>query len=144
MLFRSVLQTISKLRKQGFAFTLDWLGEAVVSEPEANAYKNSYLELLSGLSETVNGWSEDHQIDWDDRGPIPRMNVSLKLSALNSQFRPVDASGTAETVKNRLRPILRRAQKQMAHVQIDMEQYAYKNLTLAIVQDVLKIGRAHV
>lgn len=132
-----VLQTISKLRKQGFAFTLDWLGEAVVSEPEANAYKNSYLELLSGLSETVNGWSEDQLIDWDDRGPIPRMNVSLKLSALNSQFRPIDAVGSAETVKNRLRPILRRAQKQMAHVQIDMEQYSYKDLTLAIVQDVL-------
>ena len=132
-----VLRTILKLRKQGFAFTLDWLGEAVLTEPEANAYKNNYLELLSEISETVNGWTEDTQIDCDDRGPIARVNVSLKLSALNSQFRPIDPVGSSETVKNRLRPILRRAQKQMAHVHIDMEQYAFKNQTLAIFKDVL-------
>lgn len=132
-----VLQAVGKLRQQGFAFTLDWLGEAVVSEPEANAYKNSYLELLSNVSETVNGWSEDTQIDWNDNGPIPRMNMSLKLSALNSQFRAIAPKASGEIVKTRLRPILRRAQKQLAHVQIDMEQYAYKDLTLAIVKEVL-------
>ncbi len=132
-----VLKAVSDLRKQGFAFTLDWLGEAVVSEPEANAYKNAYLELLSNVSEPVNGWSEDRRIDCDDNGPIPRMNVSLKLSALNSQFRPVAHRAAGDVVKTRLRPILRRAQKQGAHIQIDMEQYFFKDLTLSIVKEVL-------
>ncbi len=132
-----VLASVTKLRKQGFAFSLDLLGEAVVSEPEANLYRNSYCELLDNLASSVNGWSEDTQIDHDDRGPIPRLNVSVKLSALYSQFSPVDPIGTAEVVKKRLRTILRRARKNMAYVHVDMEQYAYKDLTLQIFKDVL-------
>ncbi|MDG2359631.1 MAG: L-glutamate gamma-semialdehyde dehydrogenase [Planctomycetaceae bacterium] len=132
-----VLASVTKLRKQGFAFSLDLLGEAVVSEPEANRYRNSYSELIDSLANDVNGWSEDTQIDHDDRGPIPRLNVSVKLSALYSQFSPVDPIGTAEVVKKRLRTILRRARRNMAYVHVDMEQYAYKDLTLHIFKDIL-------
>ena len=132
-----VLDSVTKLRKRGFAFSLDLLGEAVVSEPEANRYRNSYSDLLDNLADDVNGWSEDTQIDHDDRGPIPRLNVSVKLSALYSQFNPVDPIGTAEVVKKRLRTILRRARKNMAYVHVDMEQYAYKDLTLHIFKDIL-------
>jgi len=132
-----VLQSVTKLRKQGFAFTLDLLGEAVVSEPEAIRYKNSYMDLLSELDAPVNGWSEEPLMDHDHRGPIPRLNVSLKLSALYSQFKPIDPLGTAEAVKKRLRPIFRRAQRTQAYVHIDMEQYAYKDLTLHIFQEIL-------
>lgn len=132
-----VLQSITKLRKQGFAFTLDLLGEAVISEPEAIGYKNSYLDLLSEIGPTVNGWSEDPVMDHDENGPIPRVNVSLKMSALFSQFRPIDPVGTAEAVKKRLRPILRRARRNSAYVHIDMEQYSYKDLTLHIFKDIL-------
>ena len=131
-----VLASVTRLRKQGFAFSLDLLGEAVVSEPEANRYRNSYSELLDSLANEVNGWSEDTQIDHDDRGPIPRLNVSVKLSALYSQFSPVDPVGTTEVVKKRLRTILRRARKNMAYVHVDMEQYAYKDLTLHIFKDI--------
>ena len=132
-----VLQSVTKLRKQGFAFTLDLLGESVVSEPEAIRYKNSYMDLLSELDEPVNGWSEEPLIDHDHRGPIPRLNVSLKLSAVYSQFKPIDPLGTAEAVKKRLRSILRRAQRSQAYVHIDMEQFAYKELTLHIFQEIL-------
>lgn len=132
-----VLASVTRLRKQGFAFSLDLLGEAVVSEPEANRYRNSYSELLDSLANEVNGWSEDTQIDHDDRGPIPRLNVSVKLSALYSQFSPVDPVGTTEVVKKRLRTILRRARKNMAYVHVDMEQYAYKDLTLHIFRTIL-------
>ena len=132
-----VLDSVTKLRKRGFSFSLDLLGEAVVSEPEANRYRNSYCELLDNLADDINGWSEDTQIDHDDRGPIPRLNVSVKLSALYSQFSPVDPIGTADVVKKRLRAILRRARKNMAYVHVDMEQYAYKDLTLLIFKDIL-------
>ncbi len=61
----------------------------------------------------------------------------MKLSALYSQFSPVDPMGTAEIVKKRLRTILRRARKNMAYVHVDMEQYAYKDLTLHIFKEIL-------
>jgi len=132
-----VLSTVGKLRRQGFAFTLDLLGEAVISEEEAENYQRAYLELIEGMAPVVNGWPENAKLDHDGFGPIPRTNVSLKLSALYSQFKPIDPVGTAEGVKERLRPILRAAQAQHAYVHIDMEHYAYKDLTLEIFKQVL-------
>lgn len=132
-----VLQTVGKLRKQGFAFTLDLLGEAIISEGEADAYQQAYLKLMTGLSPVVNDWPENFQIDCDHAGPIPRVNLSLKLSALYSQFNPIDPVGTGAAVKERLRPLLRAARESEAYVHIDMEHYAFKDLTLAIFKDVL-------
>jgi len=132
-----VLESVTTLREQGFAFTLDLLGEAVISDGEAETYQRQYLELLTGLADTVNGWPEHSQTDCDHQGPIPRLNVSVKLSALVSNFRPIDPVGTANAVKERLRPILRTARECQAYVHVDMEQYAYKDLTLDIFQQVL-------
>jgi RHH-type proline utilization regulon transcriptional repressor/proline dehydrogenase/delta 1-pyrroline-5-carboxylate dehydrogenase len=132
-----VLQSVTRLRKQGLAFTLDLLGEAVVSEPEADAYQKSYLDLIGGLAPLVNGWSEVPQLDRDEAGIIPRCNVSIKLSALYSRFKPIDPAGSAEGVKNRLRPVLRLAREQDAYVHVDMENYSYKDLTLEIFEQVM-------
>ena len=131
-----VLQSVARLRKQGLAFTLDLLGEAVVSEAEAEAYQQQYLDLITGLAPLVNDWPENTTLDRDEIGWIPRCNVSLKLSALDSQFKPIDPEGTAERVKARLRPILRAAREHDAFVNIDMEHYAYKDLTLRIFKEI--------
>src|SRR5258708_1985821 len=66
-----VLQTVGRLRKRGFAFTLDLLGEAIISEDEADAYQQAYLKLMSGLTVTVNEWPEHFQIHCEHAGPNP-------------------------------------------------------------------------
>ncbi len=132
-----VTATVMRLRKQGFGFTLDLLGEATISAAESDAYQQQYLNLIAGLAAQANAWPENCQIDSDDRGPIPRVNVSLKLSALCSHFRPIDPVGTTEEVLSRLRPILRAAREHGAYVHVDMEQFAFKDLTLDIFESVL-------
>jgi RHH-type proline utilization regulon transcriptional repressor/proline dehydrogenase/delta 1-pyrroline-5-carboxylate dehydrogenase len=132
-----VLQTVGRLRKQGVAFTLDLLGEAIISEDEADAYQLSYLRLMAGLTAVVNEWPENFQIDCDHLAQIPRVNLSLKLSALYSQFNPIDPRGTGEGVKSRLRPLLTAARECGAYLHVDMEHYAFKDLTLEIFKDVL-------
>ena len=132
-----VLAGVTALRKHGFAFTLDLLGEAIISEPEAQSYQQSYLDLIDGLAPVINQWPEHHRLDYDHNGHIPRVNVSIKLSALVSHFRPADAVGTADAVKARLRPLLRKAREHHAYVHVDMEQYSYKDLTLEIFKQVL-------
>jgi RHH-type transcriptional regulator, proline utilization regulon repressor / proline dehydrogenase / delta 1-pyrroline-5-carboxylate dehydrogenase len=132
-----VLAAITSLRKRGFAFTLDLLGEAVISEAEAESYQRSYLDLIDGLAPVVNEWPEHHRLDCDHDGPLPRVNVSIKLSALVSHFRPADMLGTAEAVKERLRPLLRKARENQAYVHVDMEQFSYKDLTLEIFKQTL-------
>ena len=132
-----VLQSVRKVRKAGYAFTLDLLGEAVISEQEADRYQQAYLDLIAGMAAQVNEWPEDQLLDWDHERAIPRVNVSLKLSALDSQFSPLDATGTAHRVSARLRPILRLAREQHAYVHVDMEQNDYRLLTLQIFQQVM-------
>lgn len=132
-----VLQSVRRLRRQGFGFTLDLLGEAVISEAEADRYQQACLNLLQNLSQQVNEWPEDALLDSDHQRAIPRVNLSIKLSALDSQFAPVDARGTRDRVLSRLRPVLRTARELQACVHIDMEQHDYRALTLEIFQTVL-------
>jgi RHH-type proline utilization regulon transcriptional repressor/proline dehydrogenase/delta 1-pyrroline-5-carboxylate dehydrogenase len=132
------LRAIAALRRRRLAFTVDLLGEATITEAEAERYQGEYLTLIDGLSREVNAWPAVARIDEDHHGPLPRVNVSVKLSSLYSQFDPIDAEGTSAAVRARLRPILRAAQRQHAFVNVDMEQYAYKDLTLRIFRNVLE------
>jgi RHH-type proline utilization regulon transcriptional repressor/proline dehydrogenase/delta 1-pyrroline-5-carboxylate dehydrogenase len=131
------LTAVSALRGRSLAFTVDLLGEATVTEAEAEKAQNEYLELITGLSQSVNAEREIAPIDCDDQGPLPRVNVSVKLSALYSQFDPIDPDGTSRAVRARLRPILRAARENQAFVNFDMEQYSFKDATLQIFEEVL-------
>jgi RHH-type proline utilization regulon transcriptional repressor/proline dehydrogenase/delta 1-pyrroline-5-carboxylate dehydrogenase len=132
------LRTVARLRRQQLAFTVDLLGEATISEAEAARCQEAYLHLVEGLSRVVNAWPAIPLIDRDQHGPLPRVNVSIKLSALYSQFDPIDPVGTSAIVRDRLRPILQAARRHGAFVNIDMEQHAFKDLTLRIFKEILE------
>ena len=132
-----VLAAAMRERKLQRAFTLDVLGEAVISEPEADQYLRAYVQLIEGVAPVVNSWPEVPQIDRASLVELPRVNVSVKLSALDSQFDPIDPEGTTRRVAGRLRTLLRTARAEWAFVNIDMESYRTKDLTLAIFQQVL-------
>jgi RHH-type proline utilization regulon transcriptional repressor/proline dehydrogenase/delta 1-pyrroline-5-carboxylate dehydrogenase len=119
-------------RRHHRGFTLDLLGEAVTSEAEADAYAAAYTDLLRELPRVAAGWSADPLVDDGPTGPLPRVNVSLKLSALDSQFDAIDPHGTTDRVLERLRPIWRLARANGAQVHVDMESHATKDLALAI------------
>lgn len=131
------VEAVRAMRNRKLTFTIDLLGEATITEVEADHVQKQYLDLLSGLTAEVNHWPEVAEIDRDDRGPIPRVNVSVKLSALFSQFDPIDPEGTSRKVCERLRPILSLAKRTGAFVNFDMEQYSFKDVTLRIFRDIL-------
>jgi RHH-type proline utilization regulon transcriptional repressor/proline dehydrogenase/delta 1-pyrroline-5-carboxylate dehydrogenase len=131
------LETIVAMRKRNLAFTVDLLGEATITEAEAEQYQERYVELLEGLCPHINSLPEAGQIDFDQNGPLPRVNVSIKLSALYSQFDPLDQVGTSQAVRDRLRPLLRLAREYGAFINVDMEQHAFKDITLTIFRDIL-------
>src|SRR6185295_13339176 len=106
------LEAIARLRRRSLAFTVDLLGEATITEAEADRCQKEYLDLIAGLSAHVNTWKPIPLIDRDADGPLARVNVSVKLSGLYSQFDPMDASGISTAVLHRLRPILRAARGQ--------------------------------
>lgn len=134
---QQVIKTIEQLRKQKMTYTVDLLGEAVVTEAEAKLYLERYLDLMQQLTEAAQRWPKVDLIDQADSEPLPKVQVSVKLTAFYSQFDPLDAKGSEERVSERIRLLLRRAQELGAAVHFDMEQYAYKDLTLSILKKLL-------
>ena len=125
------------LRGRSLAFTADLLGEAVISEAEADAYQQSCLELIRGLAQPLAAAPEIRRIDRDQHGPIPRVNLSLKLSSLTTHFDPIHPAATIARVASRLRPILRAARDYNAYIHIDMEQYVTRALSYDLFCQVL-------
>jgi len=124
-----VMKTLRKRRAQGIGFTVDLLGEAVVSEPEAGEYATRCLELLEHLGRETRGWTDPLGKNAE---LFPVVNLSVKISALYSQMNPADPADAIAHLAPKLRPILRRARELGAFVNFDMESYAHKNATLAL------------
>ncbi len=130
------IKTATAFRKKNLAVTFDLLGEAVVSEPEADAYHHKYLALLDELIRAAPAWHANPQLDATALGPIPRINLSIKLSSLYSQLDPIDPRGSEDGLAKRLEFVLDRALAAGAFVNVDMEDYRLKDLTLRIFKDV--------
>jgi RHH-type proline utilization regulon transcriptional repressor/proline dehydrogenase/delta 1-pyrroline-5-carboxylate dehydrogenase len=134
---KEIIKTVERLRKEKMAFTIDLLGEAVIAEAEAQSYLDRYLDLMTQLTEVAKKWSPVPAIDSADGETLSRVQVSVKLTAFYSQFDPLDAKGSQERVLPRIRTLLRHAKEVGAAVHFDMEQYAYKDLTLTILKQLL-------
>ncbi|MFY7952099.1 MAG: proline dehydrogenase family protein, partial [Armatimonadaceae bacterium] len=128
---------IERLRNAQQAFTMDLLGEAVISESEAVAYQKKYLDLIEGLAARARRWKTEPVVDSAPYGPVPPVNVSVKLSSLYARFDPMAADATVAAVCERLRPILRLAKQNGIFVHVDMEQHDFCSITLRIFREIL-------
>ena len=132
-----VIKTIDRLRKSGMTYTIDLLGEAVITETEAEDYLQRYLDLIEQLTDKAKSWKRQEGIDLADGEEIPQVQVSVKLTAFYSQFDPLNPVGSKAKVCDRLRILLRKAEELGAAIHFDMEQYRYKDLTLQILKELL-------
>jgi RHH-type transcriptional regulator, proline utilization regulon repressor / proline dehydrogenase / delta 1-pyrroline-5-carboxylate dehydrogenase len=122
---------LQHLAREGVAYTVDLLGEATLSEKEADVYAKRYRELILTLARGSPG---PRSPVWQD---VPPVNVSVKLSALSSQFVPAAPEHVSKAVRGRLRPILHLARERNAFVNVDMEQFEYKDLVHRVFADAL-------
>ena len=104
------------------------------SRPSATSSSTS--SSSKACRDAAAGWHADPLLDRDAAAaPLPRVNVSVKLSSLYSQFDPIDPDGTS---RGRARAAAadpaRWPARRGAFVNIDMEQFAFKDLTLRIFQ----------
>jgi RHH-type proline utilization regulon transcriptional repressor/proline dehydrogenase/delta 1-pyrroline-5-carboxylate dehydrogenase len=128
-----VMRTLRKRRTQKIGFTVDLLGETVVSETEADEYAARYLDLLEGLARETKNWTDPLGKNSE---LFPVVNLSVKISALYSQINPADPADAVAHLTPKLRPLLRRARELGAFINFDMESYAHKNTTLELFKTV--------
>jgi RHH-type proline utilization regulon transcriptional repressor/proline dehydrogenase/delta 1-pyrroline-5-carboxylate dehydrogenase len=130
----TALPTLKKLWTDGVAFSVDLLGEACLSIEEAEAYQKRYLDLIETLPSQVAEWPSNPILENDYLGPIPRTNVSIKISSLCARTDPIDFEGSLNALTEALRPILKAAAKNNVLINFDMEQFAFKDLTLSLFE----------
>src|SRR5215470_18734853 len=124
-----VISTLRKRQARKIGFTVDVLGEAVVSEAEADKYAARYLDLLEKLARETRDWTDPFGRNAE---LFPLVNMSVKISALYSQISPDASADAIAHLGTKLRPLLRRARELRAFINIDMESYALKNTTLEL------------
>jgi RHH-type proline utilization regulon transcriptional repressor/proline dehydrogenase/delta 1-pyrroline-5-carboxylate dehydrogenase len=132
---------VKQLRKNaraGLATTIDLLGETVVNEAEAAGFLQRNLNVLNTVSAALAEEPAPAFSDVGPAGPLPRLNLSVKISALTPDVHPADPENSIGALKQRLRPILRRATEVGALVNFDMESYRLKDLTLALFKSILE------
>ncbi len=123
-------RSLKSLSQTGRDVTLDQLGELVVSEKEADHYKSEVLKLINGFSLHVKKGERNV-------AGINRAHVSIKVSALCSDFKPQAFDYTYNLVGPRLKEILLTAKSESVFINIDAEHYHYRDVVFKIYKKVL-------
>lgn len=124
-------EVFAELGRSGREVTLDQLGELVVSEKEADNYKNLVLELIQGFHQHYPKGSKNS-------AGINKAHVSIKVSALCSDFKAEAFEYTQELIRPRLREILLEAKKHDVYINVDAEHYSHRDTVLRIFANVLQ------
>ncbi len=133
----AALGTLRKLWDRGVASSVDLLGEATVTDSEADRYAARCAEAIDQLAAATRSWPERPMLEADGAGPLPRANVCVKVSALTPLLRPDAPERGQRDAARRLRPLLRAAQAAGAHLHIDMESLDSREAVLELVLELL-------
>lgn len=118
---QAALNKLKRMRAHGIAFTADLLGEYCVSEREALAYVERYLEALDVFGQAIPSWREASPIIAGHPGEQSPICISIKPTALYSQCSPLNFERSVETISERLSIIARKAREVNALLYIDAE-----------------------
>src|SRR5215203_1033327 len=113
---QAAIRPLARLWRAGACNSLDLLGEATVSEQEADRYAARCLSALEVLARSAQGWRDQPLLDFDSVGRLPRAHLSIKLSALTADLRPDAPERGVADARDRLRHLLRAARQFGAHI----------------------------
>jgi RHH-type proline utilization regulon transcriptional repressor/proline dehydrogenase/delta 1-pyrroline-5-carboxylate dehydrogenase len=133
-----IAQFIAAKKEEGMAVSLDHVGDASLSQDAASQYLDFYIQLIRHLA---------------PREEIEEINFSVKLSALLYELEKLQGvanissatsadarkkAGEAKEALTKLLAAANEAKDKKVFVRIDMEEYAYKDATLAIFKEVVE------
>ena len=107
---------LDELKEQGLDYTLDILGELVVSEKEAEQYFNAYLDVIKSKSGT---------------------QISVKLSSLYAHLQAKSHELNKAKLLPKLIQIFKAAKENNCSVTVDSEHYEHKDLFFEITKEAL-------
>src|SRR3954453_5745245 len=134
---RDARGVLEGLWRDGVATSVDLLGEATVTSAEAERNAARCHEALDELADVYRGLAARPALEADRSGPIPRENLSVKVSALTPLLRPDAPELGKPDAAPRLRVLLRHARRLDAHLHIDMESFDSREAVTDLVLELL-------
>jgi proline dehydrogenase len=128
---------LERLWRSGAASSVDLLGEATVTAAEADRYAKRCDDALRTLAQAVTKWPARATLETDTHGPIARVNLSVKVTALTARVRAEAPELGIADAKHRLRALLRTAKDVGAHLHVDMESMDSRDLITELVIELL-------
>ncbi|MBX2868716.1 MAG: bifunctional proline dehydrogenase/L-glutamate gamma-semialdehyde dehydrogenase PutA [Acidiferrobacterales bacterium] len=114
---------------QGYTYSYDMLGEAAVTEPDAQRYLDAYAAAIDALAERAHS---------DDLRENP--GISVKLSALHPRYHATHRSVMLEQLHERLLMLAQKAKAAGIGLNIDAEEADRLDLSLDVIKSVLADG----
>jgi len=128
-----VAHLVQQLTTQGVTCSLDVLGEQVLSEADADRYAEQCRELVRDAAAVYRRVTLPSAMATCG----PRVNLSVKPSALTPRFDPISPPESVERALLRLVPLIQLASELNGSVTLDMEQHELRDLTMLLAKQVL-------
>ncbi len=123
---QEALQNIRPRYEKGFTFSFDMLGEAAMTEADAQRYFNDYLHAIEEVGKDAAG-----------RTIYNGNSVSVKLSAIHPKYSRSKYDRTINELYPRLKELFLLAKKYNISINIDAEEANRLELSLDLVEKLL-------
>jgi RHH-type proline utilization regulon transcriptional repressor/proline dehydrogenase/delta 1-pyrroline-5-carboxylate dehydrogenase len=134
---------VRQLWDRGFAATVDLLGEKTLTLADADAYTQRVQAMLEAMTAAATSWPPQPMLESDPWGALPRVNVSVKASALAPLLGPATMRQGVTQAVDRLGPLVEQAAATGATVHIDTEHDELKDATFAVLREVARANGGH-
>jgi RHH-type proline utilization regulon transcriptional repressor/proline dehydrogenase/delta 1-pyrroline-5-carboxylate dehydrogenase len=117
------LANARKLEEKGFRYSYDMLGEAALTEDDAQAYMVSYQQAIHAIGKASNG-----------RGIYEGPGISIKLSALHPRYSRAQYERVMEELYPRLLALTLQARQYDIGINIDAEEADRLEISLDLLE----------
>jgi hypothetical protein len=83
---KAALGVLRDLWKDGVASSVDLLGEATVTQSEAQRYADRCADALDTIAAAARGWPARPQLERDSTGALPRANLSVTVRLVKGAY----------------------------------------------------------
>ncbi|MFT4192507.1 MAG: bifunctional proline dehydrogenase/L-glutamate gamma-semialdehyde dehydrogenase PutA [Comamonas sp.] len=109
--------------RRGYRYSYDMLGEAALTQEDAQAYDQSYLTAIEAIGQAAGG-----------AGPVDGPGVSVKLSGLHPRYERAQRERVLREMYPRLLQLARRARHHQIGFHLDQEESARFDLSLEMLE----------
>jgi len=135
VLGRSINEAIKNgksYRAKGYTYSFDMLGEAALTDNDAERYFDDYAQAIESIGQSLEQWAE----------PLLKPSISIKLSALHPRYESTYEQSVLTQLYDKLVSLVSIARKKGVAISIDAEEADRLEISLKLFQKVLQSDAA--